>query len=122
MGSLEEVITVSLAEMEDGEIVDHGDGNEIDVFSYKNVMPMCATLATIYFLAPIQNAVVESIFSHQNLILTNRRFRMVIDKVGIKVFIKNCFFLFSEEQIEKILDKATKKWLVKDRRLGRRKT
>ena len=111
MGSLEEVITVSLAEMEDGEIVDHGDGDEIDVFSIPVIMPMCATLATIYLLAPIQNAVVESIFSHQNLILTNRRFRMVIDKVGIKVFTKYCFFLFSEEQIEKILDKATKKWL-----------
>ena len=53
MESLEEVITVSLAEMEDGKIVDH--------------------------------------------------------EVGIKVFIKYCFFLFSEEQIEKILDKATKK-------------
>ena len=91
MGSLKEVITVSLAEMEDGEIVDHGDGDEIDVFSIP-VMPMCATPATIYFLAPIQIAVVESIFSHQNLILTNRRFRMVIDKVGIKVFIKYWFF------------------------------
>ena len=66
MGSLEEVITVSLAEMEDGKIVDH--------------------------------------------------------EVDIKVFIKYCLFLFSEEQIEKILDKATKKWLVKERRLGRRKT
>ena len=46
---------------------------------------------------------------------------MVIDKVGIKVFMKYCFFLFSEEQIEKILDKAAKKWLVKERRLGQRK-
>ena len=98
MGSLEEVITVSLAEMEDGEIVDHGDGDEIDVFSIP-VMTMCATLATIYLLAAIQNAVVESIFSHQNLILTNRRFRMVIDKVGIKVSIKVSY---------QILDKATK--------------
>ena len=92
------------------------------VASYKDVMPMCATLATIYLLAPIQNAVVESVFSHQNLILTNRRFRMVIKKVGIKVFIEYCFFLFSEEQIEKILDKASKKWLVKERRLGQRKS
>ena len=97
MGSLEEVITVSLAEMEDGEIVDHGDGDEIDVFSIP-VLPMCATLATIYLLSPIQNAVVESVFSHKNLIITNRRFCMVIDKVGIKVSIKYCFFLFSEEQ------------------------
>ena len=79
-------------------------------------------VATIYLLAPIQNAVVESVFYHQNLILTNRRFRMVINKVGIKVFIKYCFFLFSEEQIEKILDKASKKWLVKERRLGQRKS
>ena len=84
MGSLEEVVTVSLAEMEEGELLDHED--------------------------------------HQNLILTNRRFRMVINKVGIKVFIKYCFFLFSEEQIEKILDKASKKWLVKERRLGQRKS
>ena len=82
----------------DGEIVDHGDGDEIDVFSIP-VLPMCATLATIYLLSPIQNAVVESIFSHQNLILTNRRFRMVIDKVGIKVSIKVSY---------QILDKATK--------------
>ena len=35
MGSLEEVVTVSLAEMEEGEIVDHGDGDPdgINLFS-----------------------------------------------------------------------------------------
>ena len=81
-------MTVSLAGMEEGEIIDHGEGDpdRIDFF-----------------------------FG------SNRRFRMVIDKVGIKVFMKYCFFLFSEEQIEKILDKAAKKWLVKERRLGQRK-
>ena len=79
MGSLEEeVVTVSLAGMEEGEIIDHGEGDpdRIDLFSVPVVMET----------DPIQNAVVESVFSHQNLILTNRRFRMVIDKVGIKGF------------------------------------
>ena len=90
------------------------------VASYKTVMPMCAVLASIYLLAPIQNAVVESVFSHQNLILTNRRFSMVINKVGIKVFIKYCFFLFSDDVIEKILAKATRRWFSKERRLGKR--
>ena len=54
---MEEVVTVSLAEMEEGELLDHED--------------------------------------HQNLILTNRRLRMVINKVGIKVFIKYWFFFSS---------------------------
>ena len=87
MGSLEEVVTVSLAEMEEGEIVDHGDGDPdgINLFS----VPFKA------LFLPGTGVVLESVFSHQNLILTNRRFRMVINKVGIKVFIKYCFFFSS---------------------------
>ena len=33
------------------------------IASYNSLVPQCAKLATIYLIAPIQNAVVESVFS-----------------------------------------------------------
>ena len=59
------------------------------------------------------------VVSSQSDNLTNRRFRLLIDKVGIKVFIKYCALLFTEEQLEKILAKATLRWMGKTRRIGK---
>ena len=84
------------------------------------LVPQCAKLATIYLIAPIQNAVVESVFSHQNLIITSRRFSILIETVGKKVLIKHCANLFSEDQLDAIIERAAKAWVgLKERRIGK---
>ena len=93
MGSLEEVVTVSLAEMEEGEIVDHGDGDPdgINLFSVPVVFSRNQSCFGIRIFSPKSNPN-QSKIPHG-------------DKQSRHI--KYCFFLFSEEQIEKILDKAT---------------
>ena len=84
------------------------------------LVPQCAKLATIYLIAPIQNAVVESVFSHQNLIITSRRFSILIKTVGKKVLIKYCANLFSEDQLDAIIERAALAWVgLKERRIGK---
>ena len=76
-------------------------------------------LKSLYLIAPIQNAVVESVFSHQNLIITSRRFRILIKTVGRKVLVKYCANLFSEDQLDAIVERAAVTWLeLKERRVG----
>ena len=89
------------------------------VASYSSLVPQCSKLATLYLIAPIQNAVVESVFSHQNLIITSRRFSILIKTVGKKVLVKYCANLFSEEQLDAIIERAANTWVkMKDRRIG----
>ena len=64
---------VLLEDPEDGEILEEDisdvvtkDFMGVVIASYSSLVPQCAKLATIYLIAPIQNAVVESVFSHQN--------------------------------------------------------
>ena len=81
------------------------------------IVPMCAKLATLYLLAPVQNAVVENVFSHQNLILTSKRFSMFISTVNNKVFLKYCTFFFSDEQVDKIIERAAEAWFKRRARV-----
>ena len=78
-------------------------------------------LKSLYLIAPIRDAVgvVESVFSHQNLIITSRRFRILIKTVGRKVLVKYCANLFSEDQLDAIVERAAVTWLeLKERRVG----
>ena len=89
------------------------------VASYSSLVPQCSKIATLYLIAPIQNAVVESVFSHQNLIITSRRFSILIKTVGRKVLVKYCANLFSEDQLDPIVERAAVTWLeLKERRVG----
>ena len=61
---------VLLEDPEDGEILEEDisdvvtkDFMGVVIASYSSLVPQCAKLATIYLIAPIQNAVVESVFS-----------------------------------------------------------
>ena len=96
MGSLEEVVTVSLAEMEEGEIVDHGDGDPdgINLFSVPDVFARNQSCFGIRIFSPKSNPN-QSQIPHGDKQSRHQGFHQVL------------FFLFSEEQIEKILDKAT---------------
>ena len=88
------------------------------VASYSSLVPQCSKIATLYLIAPIQNAVVESVFSHQNLIITSRRFSILIKTVGRKVLVKYCANLFSEDQLDAIVERAAVTWLeLKERRV-----
>ena len=58
-------------------------------------------------------------FSHPNLIITSRRFRILIKTVGRKVLVKYCANLFSEDQLDAIVERAAVTWLeLKERRVG----
>ena len=50
--------------------------------NYMELVPQCAFLAQLYLLAPVQNAVVERAFSFQNIILTSRRNRLLLETVS----------------------------------------
>ena len=93
MGSLEEVVTVSLAEMEEGEIVDHGDGDPdgINLFSVPDVFARNQSCFGIRIFSPKSNPN-QSQIPHGDKQSRHPGFHQVL------------FFLFSEEQIEKILD------------------
>ena len=93
IGSLEEV---SLAEMEEGEIVDHGDGDPdgINLFSVPDVFARNQSCFGIRIFSPKSNPN-QSQIPHGDKQSRHQGFHQVL------------FFLFSEEQIEKILDKAT---------------
>ena len=97
MGSLEEVVTVSLAEMEEGEIVDHGDGDpdRINLFSVPVVFSRNQSCFGIHIFSPKSNPN-QSKIPHGDKQSKHQGFHQIL-----------FFFLFSEEQIEKILDKAT---------------
>ena len=61
--------------------------------------------------------IVESVFSHQNLIITSRS--VLIKTVGRKVLVKYCANLFSEDQLDAIVERAAVTWLeLKERRVG----
>ena len=77
-------------------------------------------LKSLYLIAPIQNAVVKSVFfPPENLIITSRRFRILIKTVGRKVLVKYCANLFSEDQLDAIVERAAVTWLeLKERRVG----
>ena len=60
----------------------------------------------------------ESVFSHPNLIITSRRFHILIKTVGRKVLVKYCANLFSEDQLDAIVERAAVTWLeLKERRV-----
>ena len=65
---------------------------------------------------PVQNAVIERTFSLQNLIITARRNRILLSNVGMKLFIKYCKFILTEEEIEEVLKKAALLWLTEKKR------
>ena len=56
------------------------------VGNYLSLIPNCGVLAQLYLLAPIQNAVVERTFSFQNLILSARRNRLLLETVSKKYY------------------------------------
>ena len=74
-------------------------------------------LAEKYLLTPVQNAVIERTFSLQNLIITARRSRILLSNVGMKLFVKYCKSILTEDEIDDILRNATLMWLTdKNRR------
>ena len=91
----------------------------IIVANYLQLIPQCCFLAQIYLLAPIQNAVVERVFSLQNIILSQRRSQLKLSSVFCKVFLKYCKFFMSEKEIKKIIESAAITWCTtKTRRRG----
>ena len=55
----------------------------------------------------------------ENLIITSRRYRILIKTVGRKVLVKYCANLFSEDQLDAIVERAAVTWLeLKERRVG----
>ena len=58
-------------------------------------------------------------FPPENLIITSKRYRIVIKTVGRKVLVKYCANLFSEDQLDAIVERAAVTWLeLKERRVG----
>ena len=58
-------------------------------------------------------------FPPENLIITSRRYRILIKTVGRKVLVKYCANLFSEDQLDAIVERAAVTWLeLKERRVG----
>ena len=66
--------------------------------NHAQMVPQCAVLAQLYLLAPVQNAVVERAFSFQNIILTSKRNRLLLETVSKNMLIKYCKFLLSKVQ------------------------
>ena len=60
----------------------------------------------MYLLAPEQNSVVERAFSFQNLILSPRRSKLLLENVSKKILIKYCKLILSESEIRKCLETA----------------
>ena len=76
----------------------------------KSLLPQCCDIAQKYLLTPVQNAAIERTFSLQNLIIT------IISNVGMKLFIKYCKFILTQEEIEEVLKKAALLWLTEKKR------
>ena len=86
------------------------------VGNYLSLIPNCGVLAQLYLLAPIQNAVVERTFSFQNLILSARRNRLLLETVSKKILLKYCKLILSKEEINKIIETAAIAWLNEKKR------
>ena len=86
------------------------------VGNYLSLIPNFGVLAQLYLLAPIQNAVVERTFSFQNLILSARRNRLLLETVSKKILLKYCKLILSKEEINKIIETAAIAWLNEKKR------
>ena len=112
-----EVMTdfVLLEAAEDGEILeditdDVTEGSNVEDIMFEVPLSDCTDsecCSRVFFFPP------------ENLIITSRRYRIVIKTVGRKVLVKYCANLFSEDQLDAIVERAAVTWLeLKERRVG----
>ena len=110
-----EVMTdfVLLEAAEDGEILeditdDVTEGSNVEDIMFEVPLSDCTDsecCSRVFFFPP------------ENLIITSRRYRIVIKTVGRKVLVKYC--ANSEDQLDAIVERATLTWLeLKERRVG----